>query len=164
MYSFHIIKIPLGPFGGAVRSGMTEGLRKGEMMALGAVQPGYAGVTDAAYRQRNRVQEGDGNLSFAAQMMKCESENDPVQQIRKRMEELFDRMKKGETETTFQIGNSTFTIKEWERFLERFDDIEDAIRELMRERIEKRKDEAEEEAIREKETSSEIMEEAGGIF
>ena len=115
-------------------------------MALGAVQSGYAGVTDAAYRRRNSQQEKkQGNSSFAAQMMKCESENDSLQQIRERMKELFDRIKRGDTEATFQIGNSSFTIREWERFLEKFDDIEDAIRDLMRERIEKETEEAEEE-------------------
>ncbi|MCM1543225.1 MAG: hypothetical protein NC121_18485 [Blautia sp.] len=69
-------------------------------------------------------------------------DSDLMQQIRERMEELLAMIKSGDTETSFQIGNSSFTVKEWERFLERFDDIEDAIRELMRERIEKETEEA----------------------
>ncbi len=107
------LKYPLGPFGRVVQFRMAEGLRKGEMMALGAVQTGYTGVTDGAYRRRNSQQEkSTGNPSFAAQMMKCESENDSLQQIRERMEELLAMVQSGDTEASFQIGNSSFTIKE----------------------------------------------------
>ncbi len=65
-----------------------------------------------------------------------------MQLIRERMEEISVMIQKGDTEPSFQIGNSSFTIKEWEKFLERFDDAEDVIRELMRERIEKQTGEA----------------------
>lgn len=68
---------------------------------------------------------------------------DLMQFIRERMEEIFVMVKNGDTEQSFQIGNSSFTIKEWERFLEKFDDIEDAIRELMKEEQEKRAGETE---------------------
>lgn len=68
---------------------------------------------------------------------------DLMQFIRERMAEIFVMVKNGDTEQSFQIGNSSFTIKEWERFLEKFDDVEDAIRELMKEEQEKRAGEAE---------------------
>lgn len=44
-------------------------------------------------------------------------------------------------EPSFQIGGSTFTIKEWENFLEKFDSTEEKLREEMRAEIEKRKEE-----------------------
>lgn len=103
---------------------------------------------------------GNGNMCYdmqaryAAESTPEETaDSDLTQQIRERMEELIALIKSGETEASFQIGNSSFTIKEWERFLERFDDIEDAIRELMRERIEKETDRAAEESVRKKDSS-----------
>ena len=72
----------------------------------------------------------------------AEKSDDAMQLIRERMEEISVMIQKGDTEPSFQIGNSSFTIKEWEKFLERFDDAEDVIRELMRERIEKQTGEA----------------------
>lgn len=77
---------------------------------------------------------------------------DLMQFIRERMAEIFVMVKNGDTEQSFQIGNSSFTIKEWERFLEKFDDVEDAIRELMKEEQAKRAGEVEQ--TERKETSS----------
>lgn len=68
---------------------------------------------------------------------------DLMQFIRERIAEIFVKVKNGDTEESFQIGNSSFTIKEWKDFLEKFDDIEDAIKELMKEEQEKRDEEAE---------------------
>lgn len=75
---------------------------------------------------------------------------DLMQLIRERMAEIFEMVKNGDTEQSFQIGNSSFTIKEWERFLEKFDSAEDAIRELMKEEAEKRAEKAEQEEELEK--------------
>jgi len=69
---------------------------------------------------------------------------DFMQFIRERMEEIFVLVQNGDTEPSFQIGGSSFTIKEWEEFLQRFDDVQDAIKELMREKAEKRIKEAKE--------------------
>lgn len=82
--------------------------------------------------------------------------------IRKRMEEIFVMVKNGDTEASFQIGNSSFTIKEWEEFLEKFDAIEDAIRELMREEQEKRTGEAAEAEAAETTTGTAGKTEAAG--
>lgn len=62
---------------------------------------------------------------------------DFMQFIRERMEEIFIMIQNGDTEPAFQIGSNSFTIKEWDEFLEKFDAIEDAIKELMREEWEK---------------------------
>lgn len=50
---------------------------------------------------------------------------------------ILEKIKSGDTEPSYQIGAQTFTEKEWEEFLEKFDSVEDAIKELMRERHEK---------------------------
>ncbi len=86
---------------------------------------------------------------------------DLMQFIRERMAEIFVMVKNGDTEQSFQIGNSSFTIKEWERFLEKFDDVEDAIRELMKEEQEKRAGEAEQ--MERTETSSQSASVVAGV-
>jgi hypothetical protein len=55
------------------------------------------------------------------------------------MEKLEEKIENGDTEQKFQIGSQSFTIKEWETFLKKFDSAEDAIKELMEEKIEKRR-------------------------
>lgn len=57
-------------------------------------------------------------------------------------EELFEKLKKGETETSFQIGASSFTMKEWDRFLEKFDSAEETVKKAIQEEIEKKKKES----------------------
>lgn len=49
------------------------------------------------------------------------------------MEQIFIKIQNGDTETSYQIGSQSFTEKEWETFLEKFDSIEEAIQELMKE-------------------------------
>ena len=49
------------------------------------------------------------------------------------MEQIFIKIQNGDTEPIYQIGSQSFTEKEWETFLEKFDSIEEAIQELMKE-------------------------------
>ena len=72
------------------------------------------------------------------------------EQIREKMQEIYDKLQNGDTETKFQIGNQEFTIKEWDNFLEKFDSVQDAIRAALEEKIEKQTEERlEEENIEE---------------
>lgn len=73
-----------------------------------------------------------------------------MEQIREKMQEIYDKLQNGDTETKFQIGNQEFTIKEWDNFLEKFDSVQDAIRAALEEKIEKQTEERlEEENIEE---------------
>ena len=63
------------------------------------------------------------------------------EQIREKMQEIYDKLQNGDTETKFQIGNQEFSIKEWDNFLEKFDSVQDAIREALEEKIEKEEEE-----------------------
>lgn len=63
------------------------------------------------------------------------------EQIREKMQEIYDKLQNGDTETKFQIGNQEFSIKEWDSFLEKFDNVQDAIREALEEKIEKQTEE-----------------------
>lgn len=62
-------------------------------------------------------------------------------QIKEKMQEIYDKLQNGDTETKFQIGNQEFSIKEWDSFLEKFDSVQDAIREALEEKIEKQTEE-----------------------
>ena len=72
--------------------------------------------------------------------------------LKEKSEEIFTKIKNGETENSYQFGSQSFTEKEWDEFLSKFDSLEDAIRKLMEEEQEKR---AAEELGKEKETSVE---------
>ena len=60
-----------------------------------------------------------------------------MEQIREKMQEIYDKLQNGDTETKFWIGNQEFSIKEWDSFLEKFDSVQDAIWEALEEKIEK---------------------------
>ena len=132
-------------------------------MALGAVQSKAAGTSYAYRRTAGVREESDSDISFATKLTEEERKNagevskskdagdgtdaaetvDLMQLIRERMEEIFVKVQNNDTEESFQIGGSSFTIKEWEEFLEKFDDAEDEIRELLKEEQAKRAGEAE---------------------
>ena len=53
--------------------------------------------------------------------------------LEEKINEIFVKIQNDDTEPTYQIGSQSFTEKEWETFLEKFDSIEEAIQELMKE-------------------------------
>ncbi len=98
-------------------------------------------------------------LSFIHKLEEMQKENDGVREasessnmsaedfvklIREKLKELYALIMSGNTEQTYQIGNNSFTIKEWKEFLEAFDSMEDAIKELMKEEQEAAAEEEEE--------------------
>lgn len=88
-----------------------------------------------------------------------EEETETDQQLfQKYMQDLLEKIKSGDTEESFQIGGSSFTLKEWEEFLEKFDSAEDDVKRMLKEMIEeqiKAKKKAETSA-QEKQSSEEI--------
>jgi hypothetical protein len=64
---------------------------------------------------------------------------DYIQFIQDYIDKLYVKIKNGDTETKFQIGNQSFTINEWDEFLEKFDSAENVIQEQVEEEIENRK-------------------------
>lgn len=49
------------------------------------------------------------------------------------MQEMFDKLERGETQPVFQIGAQAFTLEEWDKFLKNFDEAQDAVREALEE-------------------------------
>ena len=66
------------------------------------------------------------------------------------VQEIYDKVKNGDTEESIPIGGQSFTIKEWDRLMKRFDKVQEGIRESIEEEIEKRKAEEEDRAVRQK--------------
>ena len=65
--------------------------------------------------------------------------------ISERKNEIYEKLKNGDTEQSFQIGGNSFTEKEWDKLLAEVDDITEEMREAMREEHQKRFAEAVEE-------------------
>lgn len=70
------------------------------------------------------------------------------EQILEKMEEMAQNIKKGTIQPKFKIGAQEYTIKEWEKLLEKFDAAEEALREEVEAMIEEIKKQAEAEALR----------------
>lgn len=58
--------------------------------------------------------------------------------LKEKINEIFIKIQNGETEPSYQIGSQSFTEKEWDAFLEKFDSIQAAIKELMKEEQEQK--------------------------
>ena len=86
-----------------------------------------------------------------------EEEFDTWESFVKMLEIIYQSMLRGE-EPSYQIGSQSFTEKEWDRFLVRFDALEEKIRELVRERIEKQKEKVKEQQEDDKRLPEEVLE------
>lgn len=86
-----------------------------------------------------------------------EEEFDSWESFAKILEKIYHSMLRGE-DPSFQIGSQSFSEKEWDRFLKKFDALEDKIRELVKERIEKQRETAEEQQADSKKLSDELLE------
>lgn len=69
------------------------------------------------------------------------------EQILEKMEEMAQNIKRGTIQPKFQIGAQAFTVKEWEKFLEKFDAAEEALQEEVKAHVEEVKKQAEKEAL-----------------
>lgn len=70
------------------------------------------------------------------------------EQILEKMEEMAENIRKGTIQPKFQIGAQAFTIKEWEKFLEKFDAAEEKVQEAVQAHIAEVEKQAEKEAMR----------------
>ncbi len=53
--------------------------------------------------------------------------------LEEKINEIFPKIQNRDTEASYQIGSQSFTEKEWEEFLNKFDTVEEAIQELTKE-------------------------------
>ena len=73
------------------------------------------------------------NTFFADELSKAEKR----QIIDDRIEFLAEKIKNGDTEVSYQIGASSFTEREWNKIIEKYDDIHEKMKEMKAEEREK---------------------------
>ena len=57
--------------------------------------------------------------------------------LEEKINEIFVKIQNGDTEPTYQIGSQSFTEKEWDELMEKFDSVQEAIRAIMQEEKER---------------------------
>ncbi|MCR5609027.1 MAG: hypothetical protein K6G26_08190 [Lachnospiraceae bacterium] len=75
------------------------------------------------------------------------SDTDYMKIISDKKNEIYKKLKNGDTEQSFQIGGSTFTEREWNKLILKVDKTTEAMREAMREEHQKRLEEDMEEKL-----------------
>jgi len=65
-----------------------------------------------------------------------------------RADQILEKVKNGDTETSYQIGGQSFTNTEWKKLLTKFDGTQEKLREALTERIEKQKEQAAEKEVK----------------
>lgn len=90
----------------------------------------------------------DSGSTKGEEQDKTEEEKSYREQILEKMEEMAQNIRKGTIQPKFKIGAQEYTIKEWEKLLEKFDAAEEALREAVEEQIEEIRKQAEMEALR----------------
>lgn len=91
----------------------------------GSARPGWSTKGSAPARP-----EKENSFQTTAEMMDF---------IRRSKEEIYDRVRKGETEVKIQTGASQYTQKQWNRMIESFDKAQDDIRRQLKEAKEQRR-------------------------
>ncbi|MDE7298772.1 MAG: hypothetical protein K2N94_08070, partial [Lachnospiraceae bacterium] len=91
-------------------------------MALEAVKAGYSAN---AYPEKARAGEEKKTDHYA-------------EFLHSKIEELSEKFRKGETKPSYRIGAQSFTEREWDELLAKFDALQETIRSEMREEHTKR--------------------------
>lgn len=74
------------------------------------------------------AQEEEKNVSKENPLLTTE---DMMRFIRERKQEIYDKVRKGETEVKIRIGACEYTEKEWAKLMESFDEPEEALIEKL---------------------------------
>lgn len=74
------------------------------------------------------AQEEEKNISEENPLLTTE---DMMRFIRERKQEIYDKVRKGETEVKIRIGACEYTEKEWDKLMESFDEPEEALIEKL---------------------------------
>lgn len=104
-----------------------------EMLKFGRLAPGDVREADSSPDTKAEAAEAaDAAESESGEALEV------VEMIRKHIDELMEKIEDGDTEPRFQLGARSYTIREWEDFLKKFDSVQDAIRQMTRAQIEER--------------------------
>jgi hypothetical protein len=118
---------------------------KKQLIENDAEQKSNVGTDDAATAKnqaKTTMQEEKDDDSFDT--------SDLIQMIRNKMRNMREKLKNGEVEEKFQIGGASYTIKEWNAMLDKYDSAQEAMKKAIKEEIERRIKEESESQLKEK--------------
>lgn len=106
----------------------------------------FGNITDALKNAQRSPENSPVRTENETAQSEADSENtsevtkDWMQMIQDRIAEMSEKIRKGEIIPSYQIGGQSFTLDEWDNFLEKFDSLQDAIRAMMEEELGERKE------------------------
>lgn len=83
--------------------------------------------------------KGNGNFYESLAAVSDMTTTELMQELSNRKNEIYEKVKKGELEESFQIGGQSFTLKEWNKLMETFDSAQDKLKALLEEKLEQQK-------------------------
>lgn len=111
-------------------------------MGIGMVQCGCGvlenGTNMGAARKRRSAFGMEQDMTSKDKTAEC------MAFLREKSEEILEKLRNGETEVSYQIGAESYTEKEWDKLLKKFDDIQEDVRRKMEERFKKMEEKEEE--------------------
>jgi len=113
-------------------------------MGIGMVQNGYG-----AYACGENTEAKTKRSSFGRSPEKecAEKTEDYMAYLREKSEEILEKLRNGETEVSYPIGGESYTEREWDKLMEKFDDIQEDVRRKMEERFKKMEEKEEERTV-----------------
>ena len=115
-------------------------------MGIGAMQNGYGvygSEMGAGTKKRITSSEKKFEMNSKDKTAEC------MAFLREKSEEILEKLRNGETEESYPIGAESYTEKEWDKLLKKFDDIQEDVRRKMEERFQKQEEKEAEKRIAE---------------
>ena len=114
-------------------------------MGIGMIQSGYGVFFDGTNARAERTGKSSGGKKSAASGPDKTAEC--MAFLREKSEEILEKLRNGETEVSYPIGGESYTEKEWDKLLKKFDDIQEDVRRKMEERFRKMEEREEKKRI-----------------
>ena len=103
-------------------------------MGIGVVQNGYA--SSGSERNTGRKKRRN-SFGMEPETSGVDKTTECMAFLREKSEEILEKLRNGETEVSYPIGGESYTEKEWDKLLKKFDDIQEDVRQKMEERFRK---------------------------
>ena len=123
----------------------------GEYIGVNGIVTGYM----AGYNHTYQVSKVENQTTDRTKNPQ-EEDTDYQSFFREKINEISAKIRNGETEPSYQIGSQSFTEKEWDELLKKFDSVQEVFRELQQEEFEKREEEAVQEPMEKEEDVSDV--------
>ena len=106
-------------------------------MGIGTVQSGYGTLGNALNAEGKKRKS-----SFGTELTTKEKDKtaECMAFLREKSEEILEKLRNGETEVSYPIGAESYTEREWDKLLKKFDDIQEDVRQKMEERFRKQEE------------------------